>query len=60
MAKATSRRKPSLPIICASVAAPPQIGVQFNSRPLKPFTLAQFALAIEQALTKDEVFPSAA
>jgi hypothetical protein len=60
MAKATSRRKPSLPIICASVAAPPKIGVQFSSHLLKPFTQAQFASAIEQALAKDAVFPSAA
>ena len=60
MAKATRRLDPSLPIVCASVATPPQIGVQFSAWLLKPFTQAQLAHAIENVLAGDDAFPSAA
>jgi len=60
MAKASRRLNPSVPIICASVAAPAQIGVPFSAWLLKPFTQAQLAHAIEQALAQSDVFPSAA
>jgi hypothetical protein len=60
MAKATRRLDPSLPIVCVSVAGPPQIGVQFSAWLLKPFTQDQLAHAIEHALAGDDVFHSAA
>jgi len=45
---------PSLPIICASITAPPpelaQLGVVFAASLVKPFTLEQLGAAIEEAL----------
>jgi hypothetical protein len=45
---------PSLPLICASVAAPPpelaRLGVVFAASVVKPFTLEQFGAAIDEAL----------
>ncbi len=45
---------PSLPLICASVAAPPpelaELGVVFAASLVKPFTLEQLGAAIDEAL----------
>ena len=45
---------PSLPLICASVAAPPaefdELGIVFAATLVKPFTLEQLGRAIEGAL----------
>jgi hypothetical protein len=45
---------PSLPIICASITAPPpelaELGVVFAASLVKPFTLEQLGAAIEEAL----------
>jgi DNA-binding NtrC family response regulator len=53
-AQAMSMVDPSLPIICASVIAPPpelaQLGVLFAASLVKPFTLEQLGAAIEEAL----------
>lgn len=54
LAQAACIANPSLPLICASVTAPPprlgELGVVFTASLVKPFTLAQFGAAIEQAL----------
>lgn len=54
MAQAASIAVPSLPLICASVSAPPseltELGVEFDAFLVKPFTIQQLAEAIEQAL----------
>jgi CheY-like chemotaxis protein len=53
-AQAASLAVPELPLICASVAAPPQeladLDVQFAASLVKPYTLEQLRVAIEQAL----------
>jgi CheY-like chemotaxis protein len=53
MAQAASVIAPSLPLICASVTAPPPelaaLGVEFAASLVKPFTLKQFAEAVAQA-----------
>jgi hypothetical protein len=47
---------PSLPLICASVAAPPpelaRLGVVFAASLVKPFTLEQLGAAIDEALSR--------
>jgi CheY-like chemotaxis protein len=60
IAKATQILDPSLPIVCASVEAPPQIDVRFSSTLIKPFALAELGEAIEQALGENDAYPSAA
>jgi hypothetical protein len=54
LAQAASIADPSLPIVCASVTAPPpelaELGVVFAACVVKPFTIEQFGAAIEQAL----------
>jgi hypothetical protein len=54
LAQAMCLINPSLPIICASVAAPPpelaELGVVFAASLVKPFTLEQLGAAIEEAL----------
>jgi CheY-like chemotaxis protein len=53
LARTAHSSTPNLPIICASVAAPPaelaQAGVVFAADLRKPFTLEQLAGAIERA-----------
>jgi CheY-like chemotaxis protein len=54
LAQATCIVNPSLPIICASLSAPPpelaELGVVFAASLVKPFTLEQLGSAIEEAL----------
>jgi CheY-like chemotaxis protein len=54
LARAAHAANPTLPIICASVTAPPpeleELGVVFTATLVKPFTAAQLGAAIEQAL----------
>ncbi|HEY5288264.1 MAG TPA: hypothetical protein VIJ50_14295 [Solirubrobacteraceae bacterium] len=54
MAQAASIAVPSLPLICASVSAPPSeltaLGVEFDASLVKPFTIQQLSEAIERAL----------
>ena len=54
LAQAAHLLAPSLPLICASVQAPPpallESGIVFEACLVKPFTLDQLASAIEQAL----------
>ncbi len=53
-AQAAALAVPELPLICASVAAPPRdladLDIQFAAYLVKPFTLEQLRVAIEQAL----------
>jgi hypothetical protein len=53
-AQAMCMVNPSLPIICASITAPPpelaELGVVFAASLVKPFTLEQLGTAIEEAL----------
>jgi hypothetical protein len=53
-AQAMCMVNPSLPIICASITAPPpelaELGVVFAASLVKPFTLEQLGGAIEEAL----------
>jgi CheY-like chemotaxis protein len=54
LAQAACIASPSLPLICASVAAAPpelaELGVVFAACLLKPFILRQLAAAIDEAL----------
>lgn len=54
LVQAASIAVPSLPIVCASVTAPPpeiaQLGVSFAATLIKPFTIDQLGAAIERAL----------
>jgi len=58
LAQAARLLDPSLPIVCASVAAPPadleELGVVFAASLLKPFSLAELGAAIDQALRARE------
>jgi CheY-like chemotaxis protein len=53
-AQAASLAVPELPLICSSVAAPPReladLDVQFAAYLIKPYTVEQLRVAIEQAL----------
>ena len=57
LAQAARVVNPSLPLICASVTAPPpklaERGIVFSASLVKPFTAAQLGAAIEQALNAD-------
>jgi hypothetical protein len=59
LALAASIANPALPIVCASVDAPPpelaELGVVFAASLVKPFTLEQLGAAIEQALLIHDV-----
>jgi CheY-like chemotaxis protein len=54
LAQAACIVNPALPLICASVTAPPpelaELGVVFAAALVKPFTAGQLGVAIEQAL----------
>ena len=54
LTRAAHAANPMLPIICASVTAPPLelagLGVVFAANVVKPFTAAQLGAAVEQAL----------
>jgi hypothetical protein len=54
LAQAARLVNPSLPLICASVEAPPaelaELGVVFAASLVKPFTAEQLGAAIEQSL----------
>lgn len=54
LAQAAHLIDPTLPLICASVTAPPQelaaLGISFTATLVKPFTLDQLRAAIELAL----------
>jgi CheY-like chemotaxis protein len=54
LAQAARLIDPSLPLICASVAAPPaeleRLGVVFDASLVKPFTSEQLDVAIERAM----------
>ena len=54
LAQAARIINPSLPLICASVTAPPselaELGVLFAAALIKPFTTEQLGVAIEEAL----------
>jgi hypothetical protein len=54
LAQAACIVNPSLPLVCASVAAPPpaliELGVVFAASLVKPFTLQQLGAAIDRAL----------
>ncbi len=54
LARAARLIDPLLPLICASVAAPPpeltELGIVFAAALLKPFTLEQLGEAIDRAL----------
>jgi DNA-binding NtrC family response regulator len=54
LAQAAHLIDPTLPLICASVTAPPpelaELGISFTATLVKPFTLDQLAAAIERAL----------
>jgi CheY-like chemotaxis protein len=54
LAQAASIANPSLPLVCASVAAAPpelaELGVAFAACLVKPFTLRQLGAAIDRAL----------
>jgi CheY-like chemotaxis protein len=54
LAQAAHLIDPTLPLICASVTAPPpelpDLGISFTATLVKPFTLAQLRAAIELAL----------
>ncbi len=54
LAQAASIALPSLPIVCASVTAPPpelaEVGVEFAATLVKPFTMEQLGAAIQRAL----------
>jgi DNA-binding NtrC family response regulator len=52
LAKAARLIDPALPIVCVSVAAPPEIDVEFAACVVKPFTPEQLRDAIERALAK--------
>jgi len=56
LARAARLLAPSMPLICASVQAPPPellaSGVLFEACLAKPFTLEQLGAAIEQALCR--------
>ncbi|HUN79314.1 MAG TPA: hypothetical protein VMU32_10360 [Solirubrobacteraceae bacterium] len=49
-AKAAHASDPALPVVCASVAAPPEIDVPFAARLVKPFTLDELREAIDWGL----------
>jgi hypothetical protein len=59
LAQAAAIAVPLLPLICASVSAPPpelqQLGVRFTASLLKPFTIEQLGEAINQALRERQV-----
>jgi DNA-binding NtrC family response regulator len=54
LAQAAHLIDPSLPLICASVTAPPlelaELGISFTATLVKPFTFEQLSAAIERAL----------
>jgi DNA-binding NtrC family response regulator len=54
LAQAAHLIDPTLPLICASVIAPPpelaELGISFTATLVKPFTLEQFAAALDRAL----------
>ncbi len=54
LAQAAHLIDPTLPLICASVTAPPselaELGISFTATLVKPFTLEQLGAAIERAL----------
>lgn len=54
LTRAARAANPTLPIVCASVTAPPpeleELGVVFAATLVKPFTAAQLGVAVEQAL----------
>jgi CheY-like chemotaxis protein len=54
LAQAARLVNPSLPLVCASVAAPPaelaELGVVFAASLVKPFTTAQLSVAINRSL----------
>jgi DNA-binding response OmpR family regulator len=54
LAQAASIAHPALPIVCASVTAPPpelaELGVVFTAALVKPFTIEQLDAAIEAGL----------
>lgn len=54
LAQAAHLIDPSLPLICASVTAPPpelaELGISFTATLVKPFTIEQLGAAIERAL----------
>jgi hypothetical protein len=52
LAKAARLIDPTLPIVCASVAGPPEIDVKFAAALVKPFTLEQLGDAIGPALAR--------
>lgn len=60
LAQATRMVNPTLPLICASVDAPPtelaELGVVFAATLLKPFTAQQLGDAIEGALRTQRPF----
>ncbi|HEY5287597.1 MAG TPA: hypothetical protein VIJ50_10880 [Solirubrobacteraceae bacterium] len=55
LAQAASMARPSLPLICASVAQPGpefvELGVAFSACLIKPFTTGQLEVVLERALT---------
>jgi len=55
LTRAAHAANPTLPIICASVTAPPleleELGVVFAATVVKPFTAEQLGATIEQALS---------
>jgi len=60
LARAARLIDPSLPLICASVAAPPpelaDLGIVFAAALLKPFTLEQLGEAIDMALRAQSAY----
>jgi hypothetical protein len=60
LAQAARIVDPTLPLICASVEAPPadlaELGVVFAAALLKPFTVEQFSDAIEDVLRTQRSF----
>jgi DNA-binding NtrC family response regulator len=60
LAQAASVAAPALPIICASVTAPPcELSVEFVAALVKPFTAEQLSAAIDQALSTRQAANSA-
>lgn len=52
LAQAAHLANPALPIICASVTAPPhELGLEFVAALVKPFTAEQLSAAIDRALS---------
>ncbi len=60
LAQAAHLIDPSLPLICASITAPPselaELGISFTATLVKPFTSEQLGAAIERALRARRVY----